>query len=199
MPTSANPAIGSAIRWVSAERWKSASMRPIVVRASHRGRGRVSTWWQAACNNGPQQRPLRHAPAAPPMCRLFAYFRRTDFLEDLVCKPEHSLVRQSMQAERRSSPPTAMALASAGTPALRNVRSRASIVVTPAWSDENLLALCAAVRSPLFLPTCEQPTGTSVARAELSPVPLPAWLFIHNGQIGDYAKIRRRMESLPAG
>jgi predicted glutamine amidotransferase len=33
------------------------------------------------------------------MCRLLAYTGDAIFLEDMVVKPQHSLVRQSMQAD----------------------------------------------------------------------------------------------------
>jgi predicted glutamine amidotransferase len=67
--------------------------------------------------------------------------------------------------------------------------------VTPAWSDENLLALCSAVRSPLFFAHVRATTGTSVARHNCHPFRYGNYLFMHNGQIGDYGRVRRELES----
>lgn len=131
------------------------------------------------------------------MCRLLAYSGEPIFLEDLVCKPEHSLVRQSMQAEEAKLTTNGDGFGLGWYTGLAE-RPEPGVYreVTPAWSDENLLALCAAVRSPLFFAHVRATTGTSVARQNCHPFHYRQWLFIHNGQIGDYAKIRRRMESL---
>lgn len=131
------------------------------------------------------------------MCRLLAYSGEPIFLEDLVCKPEHSLVRQSMQAEEAKLTTNGDGFGLGWYTGLAD-RPEPGVYreVTPAWSDENLLALCAAVRSPLFFAHVRATTGTAVARQNCHPFRYRHWLFIHNGQIGDYAKIRRRMEAL---
>jgi len=131
------------------------------------------------------------------MCRLLAYSGAPTFLEDLVCKPEHSLVRQSMQAEEAKLTTNGDGFGIGWYTGLPD-RPEPGVYreVTPAWSDENLLALCAAVRSPLFFAHVRATTGTAVARQNCHPFRYQRWLFIHNGQIGDYAKIRRRMEAL---
>ncbi|MBL8310215.1 MAG: class II glutamine amidotransferase [Burkholderiales bacterium] len=131
------------------------------------------------------------------MCRLLAYSGEPIFLEDLVCKPEHSLVRQSMQAEEAKLTTNGDGFGIGWYTGFADRREPGVYrEVTPAWSDENLLALCAAVRSPLFFAHVRATTGTSVARQNCHPFRYRHWLFIHNGQIGDYAKIRRRMEGL---
>ena len=131
------------------------------------------------------------------MCRLLAYSGAPIFLEDLVCKPEHSLVRQSMQAEEAKLTTNGDGFGIGWYTGLPD-RPEPGVYreVTPAWSDENLLALCAAVRSPLFFAHVRATTGTAVARQNCHPFRYRHWLFIHNGQIGDYAKIRRRMEAI---
>lgn len=131
------------------------------------------------------------------MCRLLAYSGEPIFLEDLVCKPEHSLVRQSMQAEEAKLTTNGDGFGLGWYTGLAD-RPEPGVYreVTPAWSDENLLALCAAVHSPLFFAHVRATTGTAVARQNCHPFRYRHWLFIHNGQIGDYAKIRRRMEAL---
>ncbi len=131
------------------------------------------------------------------MCRLLAYSGDPIFLEDLVCKPEHSLVRQSMQAEEAKLTTNGDGFGLGWYTGFAD-RPEPGVYreVTPAWSDENLLALCAAVRSPLFFAHVRATTGTAVARQNCHPFHYRRWLFIHNGQIGDYARIRRRMEAL---
>lgn len=131
------------------------------------------------------------------MCRLLAYSGEPIFLEELICKPEHSLVRQSMRADEAKVTTNGDGFGIGWYTGLDG-RPEPGVYreVTPAWSDENLLALCAAVRSPLFFAHVRATTGTSVARHNCHPFRFGKHLFIHNGQIGDYAKVRRQLESL---
>jgi predicted glutamine amidotransferase len=131
------------------------------------------------------------------MCRLLAYSGEPIFLEELICKPQHSLVRQSMRADEAKVTTNGDGFgigwytgdAERAEPGLYRE-------VTPAWSDENLLALCAAVRSPLFFAHVRATTGTAVARQNCHPFRYGKYLFIHNGQIGDYPKVRRQLEAV---
>jgi glutamine amidotransferase len=66
----------------------------------------------------------------------------------------------------------------------------------PAWSDENLWSICAQVRSKLFFAHVRAATGTATTRANCHPFALGRFMFMHNGQIGGYRTIRRRIEAL---
>jgi predicted glutamine amidotransferase len=130
------------------------------------------------------------------MCRLLAYTGDAIFLEDMVVKPQHSLVRQSMQADEAkvSTNGDGFGLGWYTGDATR-LEPGIYREVTPAWSDENLLALCSAVRSSLFFAHVRATTGTAVARQNCHPFRYGKYLFMHNGQIGDYPKVRRQLES----
>jgi glutamine amidotransferase len=66
----------------------------------------------------------------------------------------------------------------------------------PAWSDENLSSLCAQVRSQLFFAHVRAATGTAISRANCHPFAAGRFLFMHNGQVGGYVGLRRRIEAL---
>jgi glutamine amidotransferase len=68
--------------------------------------------------------------------------------------------------------------------------------IRPAWSDENLRSLCDQVRSGLFFAHVRASTGTSTTRANCHPFAHGRHLFMHNGQIGGYARIKRRLEAM---
>jgi predicted glutamine amidotransferase len=134
------------------------------------------------------------------MCRLVAYTGEPILLENLVVTPQRSLVHQSMQADEAKVTTNGDGFGlgwytgdidAAGVPQPPAIYRE----VTPAWSDENLLSLCAAVRSPLFFAHVRATTGTAVARHNCHPFRYGKYLFMHNGQIGDYAKVRRELES----
>ncbi|MBU8543247.1 MULTISPECIES: class II glutamine amidotransferase [Roseomonadaceae] len=128
------------------------------------------------------------------MCRFLAYLGEPIFLSDLVCAPAHSLIHQSMHADEGKTPTNGdgFGLGWYGEreePGLyREIR--------PAWSDENLRSLCAQVRSRLFFAHVRASTGTATTRANCHPFGLGRQMFMHNGQVGDYARIKRRMEAL---
>ncbi len=131
------------------------------------------------------------------MCRLLAYSGEPIFLEALICKPQHSLVRQSMQADEAKVTTNGDGFGIGWYTGI-DERPEPGLYreVTPAWSDENLLALCAAVRSPLFFAHVRATTGTAVARQNCHPFRYGKYLFIHNGQIGDYQQVRRQLEAV---
>jgi glutamine amidotransferase len=128
------------------------------------------------------------------MCRFLAYQGVPVFLEDFVSSPCHSLIHQSMQATEAKTGTNGdgFGLGWYGDkpePGLyREIR--------PAWSDENLLSIARQVRSKLFFAHVRAATGTASTRANCHPFSHGRWLFMHNGQIGGYAAIKRKLEAL---
>ncbi len=127
------------------------------------------------------------------MCRLVAYLGEPIYLDAVVCTPRHSLVRQALRAEeaRTVTNGDGFGVGWYGERAEPGVYRE----VMPAWSDENLLALCATVRSRLFFAHVRAATGGGIARHNCHPFRHGKWLFMHNGQIGGYAGVRRALEA----
>ena len=65
----------------------------------------------------------------------------------------------------------------------------------PARSEENLHALCATVRSRLFFAHVRAATTGGIARHNCHPFRHGRWMFMDNGQIGGYARVRRQLEA----
>src|SRR3954463_14071967 len=128
------------------------------------------------------------------MCRWIAYRGETIPLSHYVTEPAHSLVSQSIQALESTAGTNGdgFGLGWYGErpePGLyREIR--------PAWSDENLRSLCDQVRSELFFAHVRASTGTSTTRANCHPFAHGRHLFMHNGQIGGYSRIKRRLEAI---
>jgi glutamine amidotransferase len=127
------------------------------------------------------------------MCRFLAYSGAPILLEDLVCKPSHSLVKQSLRAvqARTVTNGDGFGVGWYGEREAPGVYRE----VMPAWSDENLLHLCANVRSGLFLAHVRAATAGGISRQNCHPFHSGRYLFIHNGQIGHFGKRRRRLEA----
>jgi predicted glutamine amidotransferase len=126
------------------------------------------------------------------MCRWVAYVGDAIFLETLVSLPRQSLVAQSHHARESRTEVNAdgFGLGWYGE------RARPGIFrdIRPAWSDDNLQSIAHQIRSRLFFAHVRASTGTSSTRANCHPFVFDSWLFMHNGQIGGYAKIKRQLE-----
>lgn len=128
------------------------------------------------------------------MCRFLAYQGEPILLETLVTAPCHSLIHQSLHAEEGKTETNGDGFGMGwygerDIPGLyRDVR--------PAWSDENLQSLSAQIRSHTFFAHVRAATGTATSRANCHPFTHGRYLFMHNGQIGGWARVRRRVEAL---
>jgi predicted glutamine amidotransferase len=128
------------------------------------------------------------------MCRWIAYRGETTALEHYVTSPSHSLVTQSIAALESTASVNGdgFGLGWYGThpePGLyREIR--------PAWSDENLRYLCRHLTSHLFFAHVRAATGTPITRPNCHPFACAKWLFMHNGFIGNWARLRRQVEAL---
>jgi len=128
------------------------------------------------------------------MCRWIAYRGEDIALEHYVTAPSHSLVEQSIRAleSTASTNGDGFGLGWYGAHAEPGLYRE----VRPAWSDENLRHLCRHIRSHLFFAHVRASTGTPVTRPNCHPFAHGRWMFMHNGQIGDWSLIRRQVEQL---
>ncbi|MFE1598850.1 class II glutamine amidotransferase [Methylobacterium sp. ID0610] len=128
------------------------------------------------------------------MCRFLAYHGEPVYLDDLVCTPAHSLIHQSLHAAEAVTGTNGDGFGigwygERPEPGLfRDVR--------PAWSDENLRSLTRQIRARTFMAHVRASTGTATTRANCHPFAHGRLLFMHNGQIGGYGRIKRRLEAL---
>jgi glutamine amidotransferase len=128
------------------------------------------------------------------MCRWIAYRGETTSFEPYVTEPEHSLIAQSIRALESTAGMNGdgFGLGWYGEhpePGLyRETR--------PAWSDENLRYLCRHLRSHLFFAHVRAATGTAVTRQNCHPFACGRWMFMHNGFVGSWNRLRRKVEQL---
>jgi len=127
------------------------------------------------------------------MCRWVAYNGEPVFLEEFVSRPCQSLVAQSRRCHEAKTEVNAdgFGLAWYGE------RARPGVFrdIRPAWSDENLLSIAHQIRSRLFLAHVRASTGTATTRANCHPFAVDNWVFMHNGQVPAWDKVRRRIEA----
>jgi len=125
------------------------------------------------------------------MCRWLAYSGASILLEDVLFKPEHSLIDQSMSAKSATTPTNADGFGVGWyspnpTPGLyRSIR--------PAWNDFNLRDLAAHIQSPLFLAHVRATSLATVQETNCHPFRYGNWLFVHNGEIDGIEHIRKQL------
>ncbi len=126
------------------------------------------------------------------MCRLAAYLGEPLYLEELIAKPRHSLMRQSLRAEEAKvrTNGDGFGIGWYGEREEPGIYREA----LPAWSDDNLLALSQTLRSGLFFAHVRAATTGASSRQNCHPFRHGKYLFMHNGQIGGYAQLRRTLE-----
>jgi glutamine amidotransferase len=128
------------------------------------------------------------------MCRLVAYAGEPVFLDTLLIHPAASLVSQSLAARE------AKTVVNGDGCGIGWYAERPEPGVyrgtLPAWSDHNLVSLCHQLRARLFLAHIRSATFGEVATANCHPFAAGRHLFMHNGQVGGYEHLRRRIDAL---
>jgi glutamine amidotransferase len=128
------------------------------------------------------------------MCRWLSYCGRPRYLESLLFEPENSLIQQSLHA-RHAAVTTNGDGFGVGWYGERDMPGLYREIM-PAWNDGNLRSLAHQIRAPLFFAHVRASTGTATSRANCHPFSHGQWLFMHNGQIGGYEQVRRRLDNL---
>jgi predicted glutamine amidotransferase len=128
------------------------------------------------------------------MCRFLAYTGEPVFLDTLLIEPASSLVSQSLAAREAK---TVVNGDGCGV-GWYGARTEPGIYrgTLPAWSDANLASLCHQVVAPMFLAHVRSATSGEVSMANCHPFAAGRHLFMHNGQIGGYDRIRRSVEAM---
>lgn len=123
------------------------------------------------------------------MCRWIAYVGSPVHMEELILKPEHSLIDQSLTSKEGAETTNGDGFGVGwygDTPDPGLYKS-----TEPAWNDRNLAELSKHIRSHLFLAHVRATTGTPIQQTNCHPFCYKQWLFVHNGLIRHYDRMRR--------
>jgi predicted glutamine amidotransferase len=126
------------------------------------------------------------------MCRWLTYCGEPIYLDTVIFEKTNSLIHQSLNA-RHSHVTTNGDGFGVGWYAERNTPGVYRDIL-PAWNDSNLRSITHQIRSGLFFAHVRASTGTATSRANCHPFHHGKWLFMHNGQIGGYSRVRRLLE-----
>jgi glutamine amidotransferase len=123
------------------------------------------------------------------MCRWLAYSGSPVPLDALLYKPAHSLIDQSMHAKLGVETTNGDGFGVGwydgdGSPGLFRG-------IFPVWNDQNLRHLAPHIRAPIVLAHVRAATGTPVQETNCHPFQFGQWLWMHNGRIANFRKLKR--------
>ena len=123
------------------------------------------------------------------MCRWLAYSGSPLRLEEILFKPDNSLVVQSMHSRLGATTVNGDGFG-VGWYSDRDVpgiyRS-----TEPAWNDANLRELCAHARSRRIFAHIRASTGSAVQQTNCHPFRHERWLWMHNGMLAGFPTLKR--------
>lgn len=123
------------------------------------------------------------------MCRWMAYSGSPVVVGDLLYKPHHSLIDQSLHsklgAETTNGDGFGIGWYGVGSEPAQ-FRS-----TEPAWNDRNLRSVTEHVTSGMVLAHVRASSGGAIQQTNCHPFRYKSWLWMHNGLIRDFAKVKR--------
>jgi predicted glutamine amidotransferase len=124
------------------------------------------------------------------MCRWLAYSGSPVLIEELLYRPTHSLIDQSLHsrlgAETTNGDGFGIGWYSEGAP-----RPAVFHSVEPAWNERNLRELAGHISSHLVFAHIRASTGSAIQQTNCHPFRHENWLWMHNGFIGDFEQVKR--------
>lgn len=123
------------------------------------------------------------------MCRWLAYSGAPIHLDEVVLKTEHSLIDQSLHAKEGATETNGDGFG-VGWYGKRDIPGVYKDI-RPAWNDTNLHALAAQIESHLFFAHLRAATGTAIQRTNCHPFQYRNWLFVHNGTVREFQRVKR--------
>lgn len=132
------------------------------------------------------------------MCRFTFYQGRPIRIGSLITEPDHSLINQSFNALERDEPLNGDGFGLGWYNHHISDEPATFKSVTPAWNNRNLLQLSRITESTCIMAHVRAATqGLQVAESNCHPFTYKQYAFMHNGDIGGFSKIRRKLlESL---
>jgi predicted glutamine amidotransferase len=123
------------------------------------------------------------------MCRWMAWHGQPVTIEDLLFKPQHGLIEQSLHSRMGAETTNGdgFGVGWYGTGEGPGVFHS----VAPAWGNANLRHLAAHIESPLFLAHVRATTGGAIQESNCHPFRHGDWLFVHNGLVDRFDLLRR--------
>lgn len=127
------------------------------------------------------------------MCRWLAYSGSPVLLEDVLYRPEHSLIEQSLHAKMGVETTNGDGCGIGWYRDGEMITPATFRDIGPAWSNRNLREIAGHVRASVFFAHIRASTGTAVQQTNCHPFRHGRWLWMHNGGVTDFHRLRREL------
>lgn len=130
------------------------------------------------------------------MCRFIAYLGIPLVLHDVLFKPTNSLIKQSYRARETEEKLNGDGFGLAWY--VHNIDNKPALFksIQPAWNDKNLQNLSEKILSDCFFAHVRAASNGSVNVLNTHPFAYKNLTFMHNGDIGQFEKIKRPLRAL---
>jgi predicted glutamine amidotransferase len=125
------------------------------------------------------------------MCRWNAYIGEPLLIDDLLYRTKHGLIDESLHSRMGAETTNGDGFGLGWYPTDRPDDPARYRSVQPAWNDANLRDLAAHIESHLFLAHIRAAIGSPVQQTNCHPFRHGRWLFVHNGMISGFDRMRR--------
>ena len=125
------------------------------------------------------------------MCRWLAYYGDPLPIEILVLDRQHSLIDQSLHSRDAGADPTNGDGFGVGWYSELGGMPGMYKSLMPAWNDRNLREIAKHIRAPIFFAHIRASTGTPVQETNAHPFRHGRWIFMHNGFVREFPRVRR--------
>src|SRR5215831_253517 len=125
------------------------------------------------------------------MCRWLAYTGTPVVLRELLYRPKHSLIDQSLHSQLgvETTNGDGFGVGWYGEGKIPAVYKS----IEPAWNDRNLRELASAIRAGIVFAHIRSSTGTPVQQTNCHPFRHDNWLWMHNGSIARFQDVKREI------
>ena len=124
------------------------------------------------------------------MCRWLAYYGDPIPIEALILRRQHSLIDQSLHSREGAETTNGDGFGVGWYSELGGIPGLYKSI-QPAWNDRNLRELSKHISSPLFFAHIRASSGTAVQETNAHPFRYGRWLFMHNGLVREFPRVRR--------
>jgi len=125
------------------------------------------------------------------MCRFIAYLGKPIIAEELLIKPENSLINQSYHAKEMDEPLNGDGFGLGWY--VKSIRKEPALFnsITPAWNNMNLKYNAGVIQSNCIIAHIRAATEGIISEVNSHPFKYNEYLMMHNGGILNFQKIRR--------
>ena len=130
------------------------------------------------------------------MCRFLCYMGPEILLSELLYRPKNSLILQSYKSQERKEPLNGDGFGVGWYTPQIGATPCVFRSLTPAWNNQNLQRLSEHVKSSCFFAHVRAASpGMRVCEANCHPFQYGRYLWMHNGTIEGFCRIKRRLRA----